>query len=93
MARDDLRDLAVAVRDQPGVRGVVLGAAPDGGGAALVIAVTKDSGLHAGELLGLATKAIQGGGGKDPLLAVAGGKNAAGVDDALAIVRDAIGAR
>jgi hypothetical protein len=43
-------------------------------------------------LLGLATKAIQGGGGKDPLIAMAGGKNGAGVDDALAIVRDAIAA-
>ncbi len=93
MARDDLRDLAVAVRDRPGIRGVVLGAAPDGGGAALVVAVTKESGLHAGELLGLATKAIQGGGGKDPLLAAAGGKNGAGIDTALAILRDAIGAR
>ena len=93
MAREDLRDLAVAVRDQPGVRGVVLGATPDGGGAALVIAVTADSGLHAGELLGLVTKAIQGGGGKDALLAVAGGKNGGGVDEALGLVRDAIGAR
>ena len=93
MAREDLRDLAVAVRDQPGVRGVVLGATPDGGGAALVVAVTADSGLHAGELLGLATKAIQGGGGKDALLAAAGGKFGAGVDEALGIVRDAIGAR
>ncbi len=93
MARDDLRDLAVAVRDKPGIRGVVLGAAPHGGGAALVVAVTKESGLHAGELLGLATNAIQGGGGKDPLLAAAGGKNGAGIDAALAILRDAIGAR
>ncbi|CAB4829609.1 MAG: alanine--tRNA ligase [Actinobacteria bacterium] len=93
MARDDLRDLGMAVRDQSGVRGVVLGSAPDGGGAALIVAVTKDSGLHAGELLGLATKLIQGGGGKDPLLAVAGGKNGAGVDDAIGVIRDAMGAR
>jgi alanyl-tRNA synthetase len=91
MSRDDLRDLAVAARDQPGVRAVVLGAAPDSGGAALVVAVTKDSGLHAAELLGAGTKAIQGGGGKDPLLAVAGGKNAAGIDDALAGIRTAAG--
>jgi alanyl-tRNA synthetase len=88
--RDELRELALAVRDQPGVRAVVLGGAPAGGGAALVVAVTKDSGLHAGNLLAGATRAIQGGGGKDANLAVAGGKNAAGVDDALDLVRDAL---
>src|SRR5690606_35258217 len=91
VARDELRDLAVAVHEQPGVRAVALGAAPEGGGAALVVAVTKDSGLHAGNLLKEATKAIQGGGGKDPNLAVAGGKNPAGIDEALDIIRAAIG--
>ena len=34
--RDALRDLAFAVRDQPGIRAVILGGAPEGGGAALV---------------------------------------------------------
>jgi alanyl-tRNA synthetase len=92
MARDDLRDLAMAVRDQPGIRGVVLGAAPAGGGAALIVAVAKDAGLHAGELLGLATKLIQGGGGKDASVAVAGGKNGAGVDEALAVIGAAMAA-
>ena len=47
LERDTLRDLAVALRDQPGMRAVVLGTAPEGGGAALVAAVTPDSGLHA----------------------------------------------
>jgi alanyl-tRNA synthetase len=90
VGRDELRDLALAVREQPGVRVVALGAAPEGGGAALVVAVPKSSSLHAGELLAVATKAIQGGGGRDPHLAVAGGKNAAGVDDALELLRKAI---
>ena len=36
------------LRDQDGLRAVVLGAAPEGGGAALVAAVTPDSGLDAG---------------------------------------------
>ncbi len=49
--RDALRDLAVAVRDQPGVRAVVIGGAPASGGAAIVSAVEKDSGLHAAELI------------------------------------------
>jgi alanyl-tRNA synthetase len=83
--RDGLRELALAVRDQPGVRGVVLGAAPVGGGAALVATVAKDSGLHAGELIADAARAIKGGGGKDPQLAVAGGKDPDGLDEALRI--------
>ncbi|HEX7096024.1 MAG TPA: alanine--tRNA ligase, partial [Acidimicrobiales bacterium] len=91
IARDEVRDLAIAVREQPGVRAVALGSAPRGGGAALVVAVTKDSGLDAGKLLAPAAKAIQGGGGKDPLLAVAGGKSPDGLDEALEIIRAGIG--
>ena len=68
----------------------MLGGAPDGGGAALVAAVAPDAGLHAGELIAEASKAIKGGGGKAPDLAVAGGKDPDGIDDALAIVRAAL---
>ena len=91
LARDGLRDLAVAVRDQPGVRAVILGGAPSGGGAALVAAVAADSGLHAGELIADASKSIKGGGGKAADLAVAGGKDPEGIDDALAAARRAAG--
>jgi alanyl-tRNA synthetase len=87
--RDGLRDLAVAVRDAPGIRAVVLGSAPEGGGAALVSAVTDDSGLNAAELIGGAAKTIKGGGGKDPRLAVAGGKDPGGLDEALELARAA----
>ena len=73
------------------VRAVVLGSAPEGGGAALVSAVTDDSGLDAAALIADAGKAIKGGGGKDPRLAVAGGKDPAGLDDALALARAAAG--
>ena len=89
--RDTVRDLAVALRDQPGMRAVVLGTAPEGGGAALVAAVVADSGFHASELLRDAKALIKGGGGNDPLLAVAGGKDAEGLDAALASVRAAAG--
>ena len=92
LSRDDLRELAMAIRDQPGVRAVVLGAAPAAGGAALAVAVANDANLHAGTLLGAGTKAIQGGGGKDASVAVAGGKSGEGVDDALALISDAIAA-
>jgi len=91
LERDTLRDLALALRDKPGIRAVVLGTAPDGGGAALVAAVTPDSGFDASALLEDAKKLIKGGGGKDPLLAVAGGKDADGIDPALDAVRVAAG--
>ena len=65
--------------------------APDGGGAALVAAVTPDSGFDAATLLEEAKKLIKGGGGKDPLLAVAGGKDADGIDAALDERRAAAG--
>jgi len=89
--RDGLRDLAIALRQQPGIRAVVLGTAPEGGGAALVAAVTPDSGFDASALLDDAKAHIKGGGGKDPLLAVAGGKDAEGIDPALEAVRAAAG--
>jgi len=89
--RDGLRDLAIALRERPGIRAVVLGTAPEGGGAALVAAVTPDSGLDAAALLEDAKRLIKGGGGKDPLLAVAGGKDADGIDPALDAVRAAVG--
>ncbi len=90
--REALRDLAVAVRDVPGIRAVVLGSAPDGGGAALVSAVTDDSGLDASTLIADAAKTIKGGGGRDPRLAVAGGKDPGSLDAALDQARAAAGA-
>ena len=90
VGRDDLRDLAVAVRDL-GVRAVVLGGAPDEGGVALVAAVTKDSGFEASALIADAARTVKGGGGKSPDLAVAGGKDAGALDEALDQVRAAAG--
>jgi alanyl-tRNA synthetase len=88
--RDSLRDLAVAVRDR-GVRAVVLGGAPDGGGAALVAAVRSDSGLNASELIAEAARTIKGGGGKSADLAMAGGKDPSRLDAALDQAREAAG--
>jgi alanyl-tRNA synthetase len=89
--RDGVRDLAVAVRDQPGIRAVVLGSAPDSGGVALVAAVAAESGLNASELIADAAKAVKGGGGKSADLAVAGGKDPSALDDALGMARAAAG--
>jgi alanyl-tRNA synthetase len=58
---------------------------------ALVSAVTKDSGLHAGELIADAAKTIGGGGGKAPDLAVAGGKKPEGLPEAITQARKAAG--
>jgi alanyl-tRNA synthetase len=91
ISRDEVRDLAVAVRDQSGVRAVIIGGAPDGGGATLVAAVTKDSGLNAGELIAEASRTIGGGGGRNPDLAVAGGRDPSRLDEALDQARKAAG--
>ncbi|MDP9442524.1 MAG: alanine--tRNA ligase, partial [Actinomycetota bacterium] len=62
LSQDQLRDLAVSVRSQPGIRGVVLVGTPDGQRVAVVAAVAKDSGLVAGELAVAAARATGGGG-------------------------------
>jgi alanyl-tRNA synthetase len=82
-SRQDLQDLAVAVRDQPDVRAVVLGSVPDAGGVALVAAVAKDSGLVASDLIAEAARTVGGGGGKSPDIAVAGGRDPGRLDEAL----------
>jgi alanyl-tRNA synthetase len=88
---NDLRELALAVRQQPAVRAVILGSATDSGGAALAAAVTKESGLQAGELVRDAARAVGGGGGGKGDVAVAGGKDPGGIDEALAIAARAAG--
>ena len=88
-SRDELRELALAIRQHPGIRAVVLGGAPEGGGAALVAAVTNESGFNASALIADAAKTVQGGAGKSPDVAVAGGKDASKLDEALAQARAA----
>ncbi|HEX2024266.1 MAG TPA: alanine--tRNA ligase [Acidimicrobiales bacterium] len=90
--RKDLETLAAAVRDQPGVRGVVLAAAPPGGGVALVALVRKDSGLVASDLLLDAARTVGGGVGRSPERAVAGGRDPSRLDEALEQVRKAVAA-
>ncbi|MGH9128099.1 MAG: alanine--tRNA ligase, partial [Acidimicrobiales bacterium] len=91
-SRDEVRDLAVAVRDQPGVRAVVLIGSPDTKGVVLVAAVAKGSGLVAPELIADAARAVGGGGGgRDPELALAGGRNPERIDEALVLVRARLG--
>jgi alanyl-tRNA synthetase len=88
--RDELKDLALAIRDQPGVRGAVLGGVPDGGGVALVAAVAKGNGLDASKLLSDAARTVGGGGGRGPDVAIAGGRDASKLDQALDQARQAV---
>jgi alanyl-tRNA synthetase len=88
IAADQLKDLAVAVRDSGGMKAVVLIGSPDGQRVALVAATGKESGIHAPTVVGEAAKAVGGGGGgKDPTLGTAGGRDATAIDAALEAVR------
>lgn len=85
VSANDLRDLAVAVRQQNGVSAVVLCGVTDTGGVSLVSAVATGVKVGAGELIKEAAKAVGGGGGGKGDVATAGGKNPQGIDEALRI--------
>lgn len=89
----DLRDLALAVRQQPGVEVVVLGGVSSTGGVTLVAAVQPGSTTPAADLIRDAAKAVGGGGGGKGDVATAGGKNPSGLDEALRLAREAAGVR
>jgi alanyl-tRNA synthetase len=78
-----LRELAVALRDKLGDGIVVLGTAGDGR-ANLVAAATKGL-ADAREILRPAAGLIGGGAGGKPELAMAGGRDASAIDEALAV--------
>ena len=88
VAADQLKDLAVTLRESGGLRAVVLIGSPDGQRVALVAATSKDGGVHAPTIVGEAAKVVGGGGGgKDPTLGTAGGRDATAIDAALDMVR------
>ena len=93
LERDELRDLAAAIRDRPQIEAVVLAGAPDSGGVALVSAVAPEGKFEAASLIDEAAKAIQGGFGRkgNPPLIVAGGKNIEGIEEALNSARRVAG--
>jgi alanyl-tRNA synthetase len=88
LSPNDLRDLAIAIRQQ-GVGSVVLGGVSDTGGVSLVAAVQPTSGKVAGDLIKDAARAVGGGGGGKGDIATAGGKNADGLPEALRIAEAA----
>jgi alanyl-tRNA synthetase len=88
---NDLRELALAVRQQPGVRTAVLVGVSDSGGVSLASAVAPDAGIEASSLIKDAARAVGGGGGGKGPVATAGGRDPSGIDEALAIARRAAG--
>ena len=87
----ELRELAIAVRQQPTVHTVVLVGETPSGGVALVAAVPKDAEQPASALLKDAAKAVGGGGGGKGDIATAGGKDPSGIQKALQIAAGAVG--
>ncbi len=90
LAPGDLRELAIAVRNQPGVDIVVLAGESSSGGASLAAAVKPATGLQAAALIRDAARAVGGGGGGKGDIATAGGKDPSGLDEALAIATAAV---
>ncbi len=93
LAPGDLRELAIAVRDQPGVDTVVLIGETTTGGVALVAAQPPGHDEPAAGLLRDAAKAVGGGGGGKGDVATAGGKDVAGIPEALRLAAEAVAGR
>jgi alanyl-tRNA synthetase len=94
-----LRSVVDAVREKLPASSVIILGGVANDAASLVTAVSKDltRQLHAGNLVKEGARAVQGTGGGRPDLAQAGGKHAAGLDQALAdqlrLVTDAVAAK
>ena len=83
-----LQQLATQVRHLGKLQIVVLGGSPDGKRAALVALAAKDAPATAPQLISDAARTVGGGGGgRNPEQAVAGGKDATRLDEALEQIR------
>jgi len=86
-----MREEADRLRNQLGSGVVVLASSTQG--AKILVATTKDLAgktVHAGNMVRALAKHIGGGGGGRPDMAQAGGKNPAGIPNALAAVAEVI---
>ncbi|MFS8533728.1 MAG: alanine--tRNA ligase [Limnochordales bacterium] len=89
---DDLVALGDLLRDRLGSGVVVLGTASDGK-VSLIAMASRDlvaEGVHAGQIVREAAQIVEGGGGGQPHMARAGGRNPARLDEALAKARDVV---
>ena len=84
---DDLRRLALGVRDEMGSGiAVLVGASPDGAKAGLAVAVSKDlqeKGVSAAEVAGDAAKTLGGGTARNPEMVTGGGPRVENIEAAL----------
>ena len=48
-----------------------------------MVSASNDTAIHAGDLIAEAAKIVKGGGGADPDIAIAGGKDPSRLDEAL----------
>jgi alanyl-tRNA synthetase len=87
---NDLRELALAIRQNAAIKIVVLGGVTDTGGVALVATVSSAVSVAAGDLIRDAAKAVGGGGGGKGDIATAGGKDPSAIDAALELARAAV---
>ena len=82
---DQLRELGDQIKDKIG-EGVVVLASEMDGKVNLIVTCTQgamDKGAHAGNIIKAIAPIVGGGGGGRPNMAQAGGKNPAGIDEAL----------
>ena len=88
---NELRQIALGVRDRMQHGGMVVVGSSAGGKGALVAVLAKElvaQGLSAGELLANAAREVGGGGSRDPELAQAGGPNGSQLAVALDVARN-----
>ena len=93
---DAIKDLAFQIKGESSTDGKVFFVAgiKDGEKCALMVMLSEPlvaEGLNAGKLVKDAAKLIQGGGGGQPHFATAGGKNVAGLGEAVEHILDAAG--
>ncbi|MGE9949580.1 alanine--tRNA ligase [Coprococcus catus] len=92
MDMNGLRDLGDQLKEKLG-EGVVVIASAAGGKVSLMATATGGAmkkGAHAGNLIKAIASCVGGGGGGRPNMAQAGGKNPAGIPDALAKVKEVL---
>ena len=87
-----LRDLGDQLKEKLGEGVVVLASAADGKVSLMATATdgAMKAGAHAGNLIKAIAVCVGGGGGGRPNMAQAGGKNPAGIDEALAKVTEVL---
>lgn len=87
-----LKTLAYQLEKELGNAVIVFGAEIKGK-PQLMVTISKeltDSGLHAGNMVRELAKSIKGGGGGQPFFATAGGKDASGLDEAIAKAKEMV---